>query len=756
MIKATIMENFDHASHTSDVSSSHRSLNEMSCNHGSNLLSITQQQSLEDAPWDEVPLNSHPILMEQNDRKTESHRTKRKDTCSAPACDEKKGIDLPRGDDKDGGRSKAKAKTKKRSRKIADTTDCTNGHLGNIPQITIADVSLTQRRDSSSTPNSSIDEMMITTFDMLGVLNKDEDPSLLSSSKTLNCPLRENFTRETSLSSFQDLAEALPTGNSRKKSTRKGGIDAKLKRNLQTRPQVHIKDEMISDEKIETAVDVEYNEALLLPFMASSINQVPTIVVACSAENMQDASTDDHSLGSITSTSTAGLASRRFVQRKDSDDDHHDDHYSKRSADVPPAFQVIDCFSRESMVSQGRTPCRKEFDAAGLHIMTLSPETLHSQMSATTSDALKELMPPLKRKTSKVRQVDKKISIVNASDLLKKKILQMNEDLRLKAFSGHSRTSIQSVGSYEALLEEPISLKRRISTTANKYHQTVSGPERLQRQQSPPRRKSIDSSDIKLMRRRMKMKGKDIDGIDSDSMKNKSPRRDLIACEEDDQTLKFPVEVKTGKKVSSINQSINSANMNTTTFREKSTKSTNAAAHTFTESPMEKELLKANSSDEETLIALASSKMKASHAMSTKTMNEASETSGKLHRSTRSPKKAKDEKANAHSQSSQEKKRNHSFSLPDQRDMRQKNEPKVRSRSQSPGRKGKRQPKSLLDPEKLHPWQIRQQLKHRVTPIASVYSRRLDDDDDENDQERTVDLPPAFRHLGQKPKSTRF
>jgi hypothetical protein len=62
------------------------------------------------------------------------------------------------------------------------------------------------------------------------------------------------------------------------------------------------------------------------------------------------------------------------------------------------------------------------------------------------------------------------------------------------------------------------------------------------------------------------------------------------------------------------------------------------------------------------------------------------------------------------------------------------------SRSKSP-KGGKRQPKSLVQPERLAPWQIKQQLKHRITPVGSLYDRRLDDDDDMEDPS----LPSAFR-----------
>eukprot|EP00934_Nitzschia_sp_Nitz4_P002242 Nitzschia sp. Nitz4//scaffold87_size112219//40589//43459//NITZ4_004070-RA/size112219-processed-gene-0.128-mRNA-1//-1//CDS//3329559357//2242//frame0 len=71
---------------------------------------------------------------------------------------------------------------------------------------------------------------------------------------------------------------------------------------------------------------------------------------------------------------------------------------------------------------------------------------------------------------------------------------------------------------------------------------------------------------------------------------------------------------------------------------------------------------------------------------------------------------------------------------------------RVKSRSQSPGGRKKRQPKSLVQPEKLAPWQIKQQLKHRVTPVVSLYNRRLDDDDDE-------DVPPAFRNSKKSKKA---
>jgi hypothetical protein len=61
-----------------------------------------------------------------------------------------------------------------------------------------------------------------------------------------------------------------------------------------------------------------------------------------------------------------------------------------------------------------------------------------------------------------------------------------------------------------------------------------------------------------------------------------------------------------------------------------------------------------------------------------------------------------------------------------------------RPRSQSVPRsshsKPTRQPRSLAQPEKLAPWQIREQAKHRASaPIAGInlYNRRLDDDEEE-------------------------
>jgi hypothetical protein len=74
-----------------------------------------------------------------------------------------------------------------------------------------------------------------------------------------------------------------------------------------------------------------------------------------------------------------------------------------------------------------------------------------------------------------------------------------------------------------------------------------------------------------------------------------------------------------------------------------------------------------------------------------------------------------------------------------------KKDRKARSRSQSPNGKGKRQPKSLVQPEKLAPWQI---MQHRVVPVASLYNVKLDDDDDEEDP----NLPPAFRNKTKKVK----
>lgn len=54
----------------------------------------------------------------------------------------------------------------------------------------------------------------------------------------------------------------------------------------------------------------------------------------------------------------------------------------------------------------------------------------------------------------------------------------------------------------------------------------------------------------------------------------------------------------------------------------------------------------------------------------------------------------------------------------------------ARSNSVGPSTKPKRQPRSLVQPEKLHKWQIREQCKHRVAPTMGLYNRRLDDDED--------------------------
>jgi uncharacterized membrane protein YkoI len=58
-----------------------------------------------------------------------------------------------------------------------------------------------------------------------------------------------------------------------------------------------------------------------------------------------------------------------------------------------------------------------------------------------------------------------------------------------------------------------------------------------------------------------------------------------------------------------------------------------------------------------------------------------------------------------------------------------------KSSSKSPSKKKRRQPKSLARPERLAVWQIREQLKHRVTPVNQLYNRRLDDDDDDDDDD---------------------
>jgi hypothetical protein len=57
-------------------------------------------------------------------------------------------------------------------------------------------------------------------------------------------------------------------------------------------------------------------------------------------------------------------------------------------------------------------------------------------------------------------------------------------------------------------------------------------------------------------------------------------------------------------------------------------------------------------------------------------------------------------------------------------------------RSQSP-RKSKRQPKSHRNPEKLSKWQIQHQPRHHGTPVFTPYTRRLDDDDDSENEYRT-------------------
>ena len=63
-----------------------------------------------------------------------------------------------------------------------------------------------------------------------------------------------------------------------------------------------------------------------------------------------------------------------------------------------------------------------------------------------------------------------------------------------------------------------------------------------------------------------------------------------------------------------------------------------------------------------------------------------------------------------------------------------------RSRSQSP-RKSKRQPKSHRHPEKLSKVQIKQQQRHRVTPVFFPYTRRFDDDDDASEGHFSTNSP---------------
>jgi hypothetical protein len=59
-----------------------------------------------------------------------------------------------------------------------------------------------------------------------------------------------------------------------------------------------------------------------------------------------------------------------------------------------------------------------------------------------------------------------------------------------------------------------------------------------------------------------------------------------------------------------------------------------------------------------------------------------------------------------------------------------------KSSSKNSSKKNRRQPKSLVQPERLAAWQIQEQLRHRVTPINQLYNRRLDDDDDDDDGDK--------------------
>jgi hypothetical protein len=61
-----------------------------------------------------------------------------------------------------------------------------------------------------------------------------------------------------------------------------------------------------------------------------------------------------------------------------------------------------------------------------------------------------------------------------------------------------------------------------------------------------------------------------------------------------------------------------------------------------------------------------------------------------------------------------------------------------KSSKSAPPQKVGRKPRSLAQPDRLAPWQIREQQKHRITPMVStggLYGRRRDDDEDDDDDD---------------------
>lgn len=406
----------------------------------------------------------------------------------------------------------------------------------------------------------------------------------------------------------------------------------------------------------------------------------------------------------------------------------------------------------------------------------------------STSD-LQDLMPPLKPKSLKGNQQESQgNNTINASEILKKKIMQMNESLRLKAFHGDSCSSLQS----ESSLEQSLSSKSDHGITTRRPRRTLSGNEGKFRQSCPPencnnnpsdivmgdppstrrRRKSVDGSStrqrekvdtstVKEARRRPKVKGKDEESGRSNKVESKSPRRN---------------HGRDTVNVSSRSLSKSDANATSSSWQETTaiamTELDVPTITTTTQPPTKQGKNKSSSSKKSN----AKDSNKATHTSRSESSNDsgnsgpcpeiatdeekdATTTSGKS-KSPKSHRKDKDAKPSSQSQLLRGKDRSYSFTSTGKIESIQKKEDIIRSRSQSPSRKGKRQPKSLLNPETLDAWQISQQQKHRVTPFPSVYCRRLDDDDDDDDDglNPALLLPPAFRQLqvAQKPKSSRF
>lgn len=758
-------ENVDHTSCTSDLSSRRSTLGETSFSDGASPVSTHQPCSLEDVPWDEEPFHSQSSSIKDELKCYLSKQSQDGNHTIHPTSDNVKC-----NIHSEVCRSKLISKSKKRERRLVPSLSTVDS-----PVIENGDLRSVSRTESvrSNASNASIGYLINSTIDVL------DDPPQLSSTMSSAWRLRETFKHEPLIPSSKIFEECneLPTAfritTSPLKSPRKDRTNSKSKQviraKLKSRPP----------ENDKSSIDVGLNAEFSIPVMESIVDHVPNIV-ACHTGNKNESLLDDRSLESFNSTLTPSLASElnfEVIQMKEEIDD------SRHSADVSAGCNSGVGNSKRSTTSRRRKLPKKESDVSTAVLAMISPDIENSIQETNSAYALKELMPPTKRKSSKVIRDDKKAQVVNASEILKKKIVLMNEELRLKAFSGHSRTSLPSVDSSDVISENQMSLNSVHSSTSRR---TLScGSDKLHSHLSTLRRKCVDASDtngndesrshpksvdtssipgdqVVLCRRksvnerRAKLRAMKDDALNFNSEKDDSTPKISSLCEADDNS--YPSDMKKPIKVTDATKSINWIATTTETaksvFSERPVISQEPANHTqVSPRQLSHDTDKEDKiPDTKTPINSASGHIKTPSEMWTQTTKDAIKSSDKIRKEHRALKGPKDERRSSHPKSRTS--RLDSSCIPVKGEADPNKTHLVRSRSQSPGRKGKRQPKSLMNPEKLHAWQIRQQLKHRVTPIGSIYNRRLDEDDE--DQALSMSLPPAFRHLGRKPKSSRF